>query len=134
MYLDASAIVKLVIVEAESAALQSRIDDWPQAVSSSIAEVEVFRAIRRVQTDPRSHGRAREILDKVLLLEVDGALRRTAAVLGPATLRALDAIHLASALTLGNLVGFVTYDHRLLAAASAAGLPALAPGQARTAP
>lgn len=44
-------------------------------------------------------------------------------------LKSLDAIHLTSALRLRReLVAFVAYDKRLLAAAEQAGLPVAAPG------
>ena len=128
VYLDSSALVKLVVEEAESAALQSRMGDWGHRVSSSIVEVEVLRAIRRVSGDVRVHDRARSILGELVLVEVDAVIRRVAATVDPPMVRALDAIHLATALGVAaELAAFVTYDQRLSAAASAAGLPVLVP-------
>lgn len=73
---------------------------------------------------------AREILRKMFLIDLDTGVRSLAAALQPPLLRTLDAIHLASALSIGgDLIAFVTYDRRLFAAASLARLPALAPGQ-----
>ena len=47
----------------------------------------------------------------------------------PVTLRALDALHLASALAIRHdLSAFVSYDKRLLTAAEEAGLPVVSPG------
>ncbi|HET9766282.1 MAG TPA: type II toxin-antitoxin system VapC family toxin [Thermoanaerobaculia bacterium] len=135
VYLDASALVKLVSDEAETTSLQSSLADWPRRMSSCVAEVELMRAARRGKDVPRASAAAREVLAKVVLLEVDSTVRGLAATLEPPVLRALDAIHLASALTLGGtLEAFVTYDRRLFAAALAAGLVAVAPGQAGTAP
>jgi len=122
--------VKLVVEEEESAELQSRIHAWGDRVSSSIVEVEVLRAIRRVSADPRVSIRATAVLSEIALIDVDFVVRRMAAAVEPPTVRALDAIHLATALmTRADLAAFVSYDRRLFAAALAVGLPAVAPGQ-----
>ncbi len=63
------------------------------------------------------------------LLAVDMEIPERAAGLEPPELRTLDAIHPASALSLGSdLLAFVTYDDRQLAAARKAGLPVTSPG------
>ena len=130
-YLDSSALVKLVTEEAETAALSGSLADWPRRMTSCIAEVEVLRAVRRTKDTAAAVAKAREVLQTLVLIDVDAGVRSAAAVIEPRMLRAFDAIHLASALTLGEeLAAFVTYDRRLLDAASAAGLPVLAPGQA----
>lgn len=68
------------------------------------------------------------VLARVDLVEVDGIVRANAAAVGPATVRSLDAIHLATALELAtDLTAFVAYDKRLGEAATAAGLPWAAP-------
>ena len=124
--------MKLVLHETESAALQRHIHDgdWSHWISSAVAEVEVPRAVRRVSSDAMEGERARTILSKLVLVEVSPAVRTLAATLEPPTLRALDAIHLATAVMMGaEIAAFVTYDRRLFAAALAAGLPAAAPGQ-----
>jgi predicted nucleic acid-binding protein len=73
--------------------------------------------------------RARLVLDGVALLGLDQEILEKAAGLAPAELRTLDAIHIASALALGkDLLAFVTYDERQLAAARNAGLPLVRPG------
>lgn len=62
------------------------------------------------------------------LLAVDAPVLEAAAGLGPAELRTLDAIHVASALSLGgDLRAFVTYDERQASAARKAGLPVETP-------
>jgi len=61
-------------------------------------------------------------------LELTPAIRRAAAELEPATLRSLDAIHVATAMSLGaDLGGILTYDGRMQDAAQAVGLAVVAP-------
>ena len=129
-YLDTSALVKLVVQEPESDALVAALPRWSERVTSTLAEVELLRAIRRVETGTRLARRAREVLAQLHLLEVDAFVRQAAAALDAPMLRSLDAIHLASALTLGGELGvFVGYDRRLLDAAAAAGLSVAMPGR-----
>jgi predicted nucleic acid-binding protein len=129
IYLDSSALLKLLHEEAESAALA----DWlaTQAgspiLSSELAKVEVVRACRRINPDALPE--AKTLLAGLDLVPLTGAVIAEAADVGETTLRSLDAIHLASALALrADLSTFVAYDRRLGAAASAAGLRLLAPG------
>lgn len=130
IYLDASALVKLVLPETESSALLNLIEGAELLVSSVVAAVEVLRAARRVGDEQgRVVGRSEEVIDGVELLWLDSGIVSTASQLLPPTLRALDAIHLASALSIGDdLTGFVVYDRRLRDAAVRHGLPVLAPG------
>lgn len=127
LYLDSSAIVKLVASEPESASLTARIEE-ATTVSSEIARVEVLRAIRRSGGKREMLERGREVIRRLGLLRVDGRVLDLAAEVEPADLRTLDAIHLASALVLGETLGaFVTYDRRLVAAAEQAGLGVQSP-------
>ena len=85
---------------------------------------EVGRAVRRI--DPEFDEAA---LNTVSLHRVASGCRR-AARLQPAGLRALDAIHLATALSHGDGdVQMITYDERLAAAARAHGLRVVQPGR-----
>ena len=71
--------------------------------------------------------RARRLLDRVDLIELDDELLDLAADL-PEPLRSLDAIHVAAAMELGDqLEALVTYDAQMTRAAEALGLPVLAP-------
>ena len=125
-YLDSSALVKLVLEETETIALTSFLQGWPARVSSIIAYVEVHRAARREAE--RASARADEVLELVDLIELDRAVVDLARALEPAELRSLDAIHLASALSVGAGLGaFVTYDRRLYEVAGRVGLEAVAP-------
>lgn len=133
LYLDSSALVKLVIQEPESEALDRFLDSQPDRVSSALARVEVVRAVRT--HGPDAMARARMLLDRLRLLRLDDELLDAAAQLDGAALRSLDAIHLASALALGSALGaLVTYDERMAAAAQRLGLPVVAPRSPPTPP
>jgi predicted nucleic acid-binding protein len=116
VYLDSSALVKLVVREVESKALIRHLGERPNRVSCALARVEVVRAVR-----PQGQAatlRARQLLDRVSLLHLDEVLLDQAAALDGAVLRSLDAIHIAAARALGNELGeLVTYDRRMAEAA-----------------
>lgn len=124
-YLDSSAVVKLVVPEAESGVLALALRGRA-TVSSAVSRVEVTRAVARRRA-PSSRSPA-DVLAVLTLLVVDDGVLSLAATLGPPTLRTLDAIHLASALQLGSdLDAFITYDTRQATAAATAGLPVGSP-------
>lgn len=118
IYLDASAIVKLVVDEAETEALQAWLRRRrPPLVTSDLSRVEVVRACMRAQ--PEVLLDAQRAVARLATVPLTPRLLTTAAALRPPSLRALDAIHVASALALGSpLRAFVTYDHRLAAVAA----------------
>jgi predicted nucleic acid-binding protein len=127
-YLDSSALVKLVVLEPESPALREFLKGHTVRVSSGLAEVEVPRALRRAGYGTTEQRRAVELLARMALVDVDRAILRAAAALGPTSLRSLDAIHLATAMSLGqDLAGIITYDQRLGEAALSADLAVWAP-------
>ncbi|MDN5861509.1 MAG: type II toxin-antitoxin system VapC family toxin [Pseudonocardia sp.] len=128
IYLDSSALMKLVREEEETAALRAWLQ--PQAevpvITSELGRVEVLRAARRAGDDVLTE--ARVIIGDVDLVPLDGAVQDLAGAIGETTLPTLDALHLASAVLLRDeLTAFVAYDHRLVAAAEAANLPATTP-------
>ena len=126
LYLDSSAIVKLVAREPETPALVEAVRADPAVVSSALAWTEVIRAVRRARG---RLDRARQVLQGIALAPVDVAILREAADLSPAGLRTLDAIHVATALTLAeDLAALVTYDGRLAEPATDAGIAVSAPG------
>lgn len=127
VYLDASALVKLVVVEPETAAMTRFLGAWESRVTSRISAVEVARAVRRTER-PEFVERSKGLLDSVSFVELSPEIARLAGRLDPLTLRSLDALHVASALSLGSDAGpFVTYDVRLGEAADAAGLDVQVP-------
>lgn len=123
-YFDSSAIVKLSHTEPHSIALVEYLASGEvEASTSVIAEVEVLRALRR----------AGAAVDQAVmgfyLLALDAEVREEAARLGSPQVRALDAIHLATALTIGeDDLEFVTYDDRQAVAARELGLTVVQPG------
>lgn len=141
IYLDSCAVVKLVRDETESAALLSWLDARPGelTVSSELALAEVVRVVRRNNHTDRGRlldgalldaelEEAHAVLDGLALVTLDrGTLERAAGMEAP-TVRTLAAIHLVSALEWpAASVEFVTYDRRLAAAATSAGMTAVSP-------
>lgn len=126
VYLDSSALVKLVIAERETAALRSYLREEPVRVSCALARTEVLRAVRPL--GPLAVATARRVLRSIELIRLDDALLDAAGILEPVALRSLDAVHLAAALLVApSLHAIVTYDRRMADAAIALGLPVFAP-------
>jgi predicted nucleic acid-binding protein len=132
-YADTSALVKLVRNEAESEALRTYLEGG-DLVTSELVLTEIPRAVHRaVARDPALPlggllERVGGLIDALALRAVDRALLAAAGALTEPALRALDAIHLASAADLSPVEAFVTYDERQAAAARLAGMRTMAPG------
>ncbi len=127
-YLDTSAALKLLVPEAESAALRRELRRWARRASSSLLRVELARVVMRAGL-PGLLSTVRRQLDAIHLIGLDDALLRAAAEVEPWSVRSLDAIHLAAALSLGDDLGtLLTYDRRMAEGARAIGLPAASPG------
>ena len=121
VYLDSSAFVKMIIIEQESAELERFLLTDKRLMSSELLQTEARRAVMRVH--PRYKMVVEQQLTGISLIGVSTDILVTAGFLGPVGLRSLDAIHLATALTLGNdLKVLVTYDTRMAEAAKALGL------------
>jgi predicted nucleic acid-binding protein len=128
VYLDSSALVKLVVREPESLALMEFLRERPDRVSSALVLAEVPRALRRARFGAAERRRAREILARVALVDIDRRALAAAAAIGPPALSTLDAIHLATALALReDLAALATYDRRLALGAERAHLEVLVP-------
>lgn len=132
-YADASALVKLVREEPETASLRAYVTG-ADLVSSELVLTEVPRAIRRAAArDPDLPlealiERGGELLDAVALLPLDRPFLAAAGALAEPALRALDAIHVAAAVDVSPIDAFISYDERQSAAARLAGLRTFAPG------
>ncbi len=127
VYVDTSALVKLVIPEPETKALIAMLTPQMRMVASEIVEVELVRAARRA-SGQEAVETARDQLAGVRLLPLTRDIRKRASNLEPDTLRSLDAIHVATALDLGERLDYIyVYDKRMIAAAEAAGLRTRAP-------
>lgn len=128
LYLDSSAIVKLIAREKESAALADLVRSGGPAVASALATVEVHRAVRRLKHSGHLKQRTADVLDRIALIKMDDSILREAAQLDPEGLRSSEAIHLATALSIRqHLEAFVVYDERLARAAESLDLEVLSP-------
>lgn len=132
-YADSSALVKLVREEPESSQLRAYLAD-ADIVTSELSLTEIPRAVRRAaahdsQLPPEVLiERTGELLDAVALRALERPLLAAAGALVEPALRALDAVHVASAVDLGSIDAFITYDERQAAAARLTGLRTVAPG------
>jgi predicted nucleic acid-binding protein len=132
IYADASALVKFVRDEAESAALRNYLGG-ADLVSSELVLTEIPRAVRRAAAlNPDLPldlllARTAELIETLALRPLDRSLLARAGALAEPALRALDAIHVAAAVDLDPIEAFVTYDERQAAAARLAGLRTMAP-------
>ena len=128
-YLDASAVVKLIVDEDETPALQADVIERTGLVASRLSLLEARRAIARRPAAPRIAS-PDDITRAVVMIEINTALLESAAAIQPYSLRSLDAIHLASALSAADpSIDIITYDDRLADAARAHGLTVVQPGR-----
>lgn len=127
MYADSSALVKLIIVEAESAALEAYVARDPVLATSWVATVEVSRATTLSNPAPEVRAEVDRLLSSCALVAVTAQLLRSARRLASASVRTLDAIHLASALHI-DAHELLAYDARLITAAAEHGMSVASPG------
>ena len=124
IYLDSSALVKLVLEEPETESLRQFIERHSGTLlfSSMLAHAEVLRAVR--PAGPSALVAARSLLRSLYLIEVNRTLLERAGMIDTgATLRTLDAVHVATAAAVEDrLTLLVTYDDRMAWAARAIGL------------
>ena len=127
IYLDSSAFVKLIIEEADSTAVRTFVaSHGARRVSSALLRTESLRAVRHLGPDALTT--VREGLRRVDLIGIDDRILEAAGTLEPLVLRTLDAIHLATAIAVGDdLEIIVTYDERMVDAARLMGLSTMTP-------
>jgi len=114
--------VKLPLQEAELEALLGELVKWDGYVSSALLGVEAIRACGRYGEEYGVEARA--FLEGMALLPLDEAVLAQAVAIEPRELRSLDALHLATALSIRDEIGvFVAYDDRLVEAAIRHELP-----------
>lgn len=124
-YVDASALTKLILDEPDALEMRRWWFETDRVFCSRIGLAETARAVARWQPGP-THLDA--VLRSIDVVELDQLIARQAATVSPPALRTLDAIHLATALRLVDVIdAFVTYDDRLAEAARAVGLPVVRP-------
>lgn len=125
-YLDTSAAAKLVVAEEESTPLRAWLDGRV-VISSDLLRVELIRAVRRHAETVRHQ--ARLLLETIELIRITPRICDLAAELDPHVLRSLDALHCATALSVGvDLEGVVCYDRRMREACQVLGLTVVSPG------
>lgn len=119
--------MKLPLREPGEDALRGELAEYEGYVSSALLGVEAIRACARYGEMYATQ--ARGWLFDVALLPLDDSLLDQASALEPAGLRSLDAIHLATALSIRDDIGaFFTYDQRLGEAAADHGFSVVHPG------
>ena len=123
VYVDTSAMVKLISNEPESDALREYLDEGHAVVSSDLLETELRRIGVRLGLDQVLITR---VLDGVTLASLGREQFRDAGMFPRSGLRSLDALHLASALSVDASV-LLSYDSKLSEAAKAHGLAVIAP-------
>ena len=127
VYLDSSAFVKLAVEEPETNALRTFLAERDsRRVSSALLRTESLRAVRHFGSDVLAT--VREGLRRVDLVAIDDRILDAAGTLEPRVVRTLDAIHLATALAVGDdLESVVTYDERMAEGARLLGLATFTP-------
>jgi predicted nucleic acid-binding protein len=128
LYLDTSALVKLILLEPESEHLHDYLAGFPEDAqfTSALTRTELVRAVARASSvEFVTH--ANRVLRRLASVALTNQMLDDAAALQPPELRTLDAIHLAAARTAPRLRAVVTYDNRLAEAAHNLGFAVVAP-------
>ena len=138
MYLESSALLSLWFGEPGGDRIAEAVADATAAITSDLTRIECQRAflrrrlLRSVNAAQllRLQARAEAVWSAVHMLGFGPQVCARAGEIAPETpVRTLDALHLASALSIANdLTAFIAYDRRLATAAEAAGLPTIQPG------
>lgn len=119
LYVDTSALLKLLVREAESEVIETELLQWSQLATSIVTEVELPRAIARAREErPDAVIDGSVVLQGILasaaIVPLDADIVKRAREVSPVHVGALDAIHIASARSLGSdLAAVATYDHRM---------------------
>ncbi len=126
LYVDTSALGRVLLGEPDAAAVISCLGDFDQHVSSRLLRIELKRlALRNGLLE-----HADQLLSGIALLPLDEALLDAAETVRPASVASLDAIHLVTALRLADaelIETVMTYDSRLAEGAREHGLAVLEP-------
>ena len=128
-YADTSAVIKLLVEETHSKAFAAFYDTHADAewASSALLRIELTRAVAHAM--PALLPEARDLLTAFSYIAIDEEIVDGAMSEPDRRLRSLDAIHLATARILApELDALVTYDDRLVKAATDAGLATISPG------
>ena len=126
IYIDTSALLRLVFPDDSTPALEGFLRSDPDLVSSTLLTIEARRGtLRRA---PQRLPRVDVLLGEVQIIGITQSVVETAGRLPDPVLRSLDAIHLATALLIRDDVdALLTYDERLAIAARSHGIEVAAP-------
>ena len=126
VYIDTSALIKLVIDEPETDPLREELAQWQNYLASELVVIELFRSVRKF--DIQLLEIASNIATGLSLSPITRQITALASTIEPVHLRSLEAIHLATALMYSkHLDAFITYDRRLCEAAKSVGIKVLSP-------
>ena len=125
-YLDSSAILKTIFDEKERPELLRLLTS--QSTSSRLSRVEVRRTVARLA--PANVSEVNHELEKINFLPISNAILLAAENFSSGiTLRALDAIHVATVMSLeGSIEGLITYDKQMVTNAQLLGIKVISPG------
>ena len=120
IYLDTSAAVKALIVEEQTQEMRDLFAGTEPLVSSRLLELELAVALQRRGGEEE---RVSRVLSRISLFTLDdGVLAK--ALEARSGQRALDALHLATALQLEGIVdSMLSFDRELVQRAQEAGIP-----------
>jgi predicted nucleic acid-binding protein len=126
VYVDTSALGRILLGAPESAAIRRDLARFDQRVSSRLLRIEIHRvALRETLVDA-----VEPLLADISLIPLDEEILLDAETIRPATVASLDAIHLATAVRVAEadeLDALMTYDKRLADGAREHGLTVLSP-------
>ena len=125
-YLDSSAILKTIFDEKERPDLLRFLNS--QSTSSRLSKIEVRRTVARLV--PTKTAEVNLELDKINFLPISNPILMAAENFSSEiTLRTLDAIHIATVMSLeGSIEGLITYDRQMIANAKLLGIKVISPG------
>lgn len=126
VYLDTSVLGRILLDEPDTPAIRRELGHFERHISSGLLSVELHRLGLRVNM----LAVVSELLSGKVLIPVDAEILAAAETITPPTVATLDAIHLATAVSLSNtgkLDALMTYDKQLATGAREHGLEVLAP-------
>ena len=125
-YLDSSAILKTIFDEQERPDLLRFLNS--QSTSSRLSKIEVRRTVARLV--PTKTAEVNLELNKINFLPISNPILMAAENFSSEiTLRTLDAIHIATVMSLeGSIEGLITYDRQMIANAKLLGIKVISPG------
>jgi uncharacterized protein len=126
VYLDTSVLGRILLNEPDTPTIRRELGHFERHISSGLLSVELHRLGLR----ENMLAFVSELLSGKVLIPVDTEILAAAETIAPPTVATLDAIHLATAVSLSNagkLDALMTYDEQLATGAREHGIEVLAP-------